>query len=526
LAPQSTQEINVSGFINENTTWTANNTYVLNGFVYVTDCATLTIEPGTVIKGDKATKGSLIVTRCAKIIADGTENNPIVFTSAEAQPTYGDWGGIIILGYAPTNATSNGIPCLGLIEGGVGAELGIYGSGDQPGGCGQADDNSGILRYVRIEYPGIAFQPNNEINGLTMGGVGSGTTIDHVQVSYSGDDSFEWFGGTVNCKHLIAYRGLDDDYDADFGYSGNVQFALSVRDPQVADVSGSNGFEIDNDASGSAATPKTRPTFSNVTLVGPTGTVAADYRRAAHLRRNSEPGIFNSILLGNYPVGLFIDGAATSGNAQSGLLEVKNTWIAGATDLLNTNDANFNIDTWYATTGWSNNSSADVNSALLQDAFDLDAPNCQPTGVSPALLPNAASFASPRVANPFFTPTTYIGAFDGTNDWTCRWSKFLVLNTDCFVDVTDNAGTIGGVRLYPTVANDQTTIEINLTRDEDLQVEIYNLSGQYMGQPVNQRGVAGQQTFTLNTNQLSGGFYFVRVQAGAAVQVAKMIVAH
>jgi hypothetical protein len=529
LAPQSTQEINVSGFITQNTTWTANNTYVLNGFVYVKNCATLTIEPGTVIKGDKATKGALIVTRCAKIIADGNADNPIVFTSSEepGQATYGDWGGVIILGYAPTNTSTNGVAGVGVIEGGVNNQFGdgLYGGGDQANGA-IADDNSGILRYVRIEYPGIAFQPNNEINGLTMGGVGSGTTIDHVQVSYSGDDSFEWFGGTVNCKHLIAYRGLDDDYDADFGYSGNVQFALSVRDPQVADVSGSNGFEIDNDASGSAATPKTRPTFSNVTLVGPTGTVAADYRRAAHLRRNSEPGIFNSILLGNYPVGLFIDGAATSGNAQSGLLEVKNTWIAGATDLLNTNDANFNIDTWYATTGWSNNSSADVNSALLQDAFDLDAPNCQPTGVSPALLPNAASFASPRVANPFFTPTTYIGAFDGTNDWTCRWSKFLVLNTDCFVDVTDNAGTIGGVRLYPTVANDQTTIEINLTRDEDLQVEIYNLSGQYMGQPVNQRGVAGQQTFTLNTNQLSGGFYFVRVQAGAAVQVAKMIVAH
>jgi Secretion system C-terminal sorting domain len=530
LAPQTTQEVIVSGFITQNTTWTANNTYVLNGFVYVKNCATLTIEPGTVIKGDKATKGALIVTRCAKIIADGTESNPIVFTSGEPedQATYGDWGGIVILGRAPTNTSTNGVPCLGVIEGGVDNQFGDgrYGSGDLPGGCGSADDNSGILRYVRIEYPGIAFQPNNEINGLTMGGVGSGTVVDHVQVSYANDDSFEWFGGTVNCKHLIAYRGLDDDFDADFGYSGNVQFALSVRDPQVADVSGSNGFEIDNDASGSSATPKTRPTFSNVTLLGPTGTPSTLYRRAAHLRRNAEPGIFNSILLGNYPVGVFIDGATTSANAQSGLLEIKNVWTAGATDLLNTSDAAFNIDTWYGTAGWGNAASPDVNSALLQDGFNLDAPNFQPTGVSPAIAPGAASFASPRIANAFFTPTTYIGAFDGTSDWTCGWAKFLVLNTDCFVDTDEKTSQIGSVRLMPTIANDQTTLEINLVQGADLQVEIYNLSGQFIRTAVNQRGVEGVQQFTLNTTDLTGGFYFVRVQAGTSVQVAKMIVAH
>ncbi|MCB0545816.1 MAG: hypothetical protein KDC70_19975, partial [Saprospiraceae bacterium] len=200
-------------------------------------------------------------------------------------------------------------------------------------------DNSGILRYVRIEYPGIAFQPNNEINGLTMGDVGAGTTIDHVQVSYSGDDSYEWFGGTVNCKHLIAYRGLDDDFDCDFGYSGNVQYAFSVRDPQVADISGSNGFEIDNDGNGSTNTPKTKPTFSNVTIVGPdpAGPVDALYKRAGHLRRNSEPGIFNSVLIGKYEVGFLIDGNACADNATNNLLEIKNTVVAGPTTLLSTN---------------------------------------------------------------------------------------------------------------------------------------------------------------------------------------------
>ncbi|MBP6827446.1 MAG: hypothetical protein KA165_12870, partial [Saprospiraceae bacterium] len=280
-------QVVVSGDISSNTTWTKNNTYLLSGFVYVTNGAVLTIEPGTVIKGEKITKGSLIVTRGSKLIADGTPNEPIVFTSNEASPSYGDWGGLIILGYASTNQIYNGTPGLGLIEGGIDPVKGLYGGGDQSGGA-KDNDNSGTLRYVRVEYPGIAFQPNNEINGITMGAVGSGTTIDYVQVAYSGDDAFEWFGGTVNAKHLIAYRALDDDFDTDNGYSGKIQFAVSIRDPQVADVSGSNGFESDNDATGDEAAPKTAPTFSNVTVVGPSGgTINTNYRRAAHLRRST-----------------------------------------------------------------------------------------------------------------------------------------------------------------------------------------------------------------------------------------------
>ncbi|HMX39402.1 MAG TPA: T9SS C-terminal target domain-containing protein, partial [Saprospiraceae bacterium] len=211
-------QITVSGDISTNTTWTSNNTYLLSGFVYVTNGAKLTIEPGTVIKGDKASKGALIITRGSQIIADGTRDQPIVFTSNEAAPSYGDWGGLILLGYAPTNQVYNGINGLGLIEGGLDPLKGLYGGGDQLTGA-KPDDNSGILRYVRVEYPGIAFQPNNEINGITLGAVGNKTIMDYVQVSYSGDDAFEWFGGTVNAKHLIAYRSLDDDFDTDNGFS-------------------------------------------------------------------------------------------------------------------------------------------------------------------------------------------------------------------------------------------------------------------------------------------------------------------
>lgn len=521
----SNQEVVVAGNITSNTTWTADKTYILQGFVYVTNCATLTIAPGTVVKGDKGSKGSLIVTRCSKIIADGTRDLPIVFTTNDPDPTYGSWGGLIVLGYAPTNQLYNGVSCLGLVEGGLDPALGLYGSGDQPGGCGKDDDNSGILRYVRIEYAGIAFQPNNEINGLTMGGVGNQTVIDHVQVSYANDDAFEWFGGTVNCKHLISYRALDDDLDCDFGFSGNIQHVLVVRDPQVADVSNSNGFEVDNNASGSTATPKTAPTFSNVTIAGPTGTVAADYRRAAHLRRNCEIGIFNSLLIGNYPVGLFIDGDATLNNAKNGLLEVKNTWVAGPTELLrSSNTMVLNVVDWFNTAGWGNGSAANSSAAALQDPFNLDYPNAQPTGLSPTIGAGAASFTAARINKPFFDKVAHVGAFDGTNDWTCGWAKFLDVNTSCLVETEDVEKYINGVKLFPTVANQQATLQFVLNQSTDVSVEVYNIEGRYFGRQIDEKAFAGEQTYTLNTANLPQGFYFVRIQAGAAVKTEKMIV--
>lgn len=125
------------------------------------------------------------------------------------------------------------------------------------------------MSYVRVEFAGYPFEKDKEINGITFGSVGDGTKVDHLQVSYSNDDSYEWFGGTVNCKNLIAFRGWDDDFDTDNGFSGQVQYGLSVRDARIADVSQSNGFESDNDASGSTAQPYTSATFSNMTFVGP-----------------------------------------------------------------------------------------------------------------------------------------------------------------------------------------------------------------------------------------------------------------
>jgi hypothetical protein len=212
----------LSGNINTTTTLTADKVWTLKGYVYVTDGAKLIIQPGTTIVSDIAEKGALCIERGAQLIAEGTATKPIVFTSGRAngekQP--GDWGGIVILGRAKTNRTSEPT-----IEGGIGRPFG--GTNDL--------DNSGVLKYVRIEYAGIAAMPNSEINALTLGGVGSGTIIENVQTIYANDDAFEFFGGTVSPKNLYAFATADDDFDFDFGFTGTITNGVAKRDPQFVD---------------------------------------------------------------------------------------------------------------------------------------------------------------------------------------------------------------------------------------------------------------------------------------------------
>jgi hypothetical protein len=305
----------VSADITTNTTWSG--VVKLMNKVYVKNNATLTIAPGTIIRGDKLTQGTLIITRGAKIIADGTAANPIVFTSNEAvgARNEGDWGGLVILGLAKNNQ-----------PGGVANIEGIVPTTDSQFGGNFDNDNSGILRYVRVEFAGIALEPNKEINGITFGSVGNQTIVDYTQVSFSGDDSYEWFGGTVNCKHIIAYRGIDDDFDTDFGYRGKVQFFLSIRDKDMSDAAGdSNSFESDNDAAGSTAQPKTAPIFSNGTIVGPKGNgttalpVGEKFEKSFRLRRNTATSVFNTLTTG-WEKGLSIEGTAVVNNVNGDTL--------------------------------------------------------------------------------------------------------------------------------------------------------------------------------------------------------------
>lgn len=432
----STENLILSGKITSNLTLKANNIYKLRGLVYVTNGATLTIEPGTKIVGEADKNGALIITRGSKIMAEGTASNPIIFTSEKPSPKRGDWAGLVILGAAPTNASFNGQAGVGEIEGGINNTegLGLYGGTN-------AADNSGVLKYVRVEYAGYAFLPDKEINGITFGGVGSGTTVDYVQVSYANDDSFEWFGGTVNCSHLIAYKGLDDDFDTDNGYSGKVQFGIAVRDSQVADVSGSNAFESDNDANGSSLTPKTSATFSNMTIIGPinssststnVGTINSLFQNALQIRRNSAISVFNSVFTG-YPVGLFIDatkGTPTDNNIANSSLAFENNIIAGAVTPLKygastsspTNYTLADLTTWYTSHG---------NSTLTYTA-DVKLTNAwAPAGTTPNFSPASGSplltggvFTNTKLTS-WFTSVTYRGAVkDGTDTWYAGWTNY------------------------------------------------------------------------------------------------------
>jgi hypothetical protein len=424
----------LSGKINSDRTLKAGNIYKLKGIVYVVEGAKLIIEPGVIIQGEKSSRGTLVITRGTQIIANGSLDKPIVFTSDAATPTMGDWGGVVILGRARVNSSYNGVAGVGEIEGGVNnAEgLGLYGGADD-------NDNSGILKYVRIEYAGYAYLPDKELNGLTMGGVGKGTTIDYVQVSYAADDSYEWFGGSVDCKHLIAYKGLDDDWDVDNGFSGRIQFGISMRDSMVADVSQSNGFEIDNDASGSTLLPQTSAVFSNMTVIGPRATLTnignSNFRRGIHTRRNSAISIFNSIIMG-WPTGWNLDaglGSPTDLNYSGATPKafISNTILAGnntqfiytASASSPTGWATADQQNYFNRAGGGNSTLTNTSDVMLTAAINQSgSPDWNPSTGSPALT--GADFSASKVSGAFFTPTTHRGACAQNDTWWKSWTRF------------------------------------------------------------------------------------------------------
>ena len=456
VAPPTTpgvQTIILKGRIDKDTVLREGNNYILSGLVYIVNNATITVQPGVTVKGDYtgASVATLVITRGAKIIADGTQEKPVVFTSNSPVPRSGDWGGIVICGKAQVNTaftgTGGGAGILE-VEGGINNSFGdgLAGGGATPNNA----DNSGILRYVRIEYAGYAYQPDKEINSLTMAAVGSGTVIDYVQVTYAKDDAFEWFGGTVNCKHLIAYKTQDDDFDSDNGFSGKIQFGIVLRDSTIADISRSEAFESDNDASGSINSPQTKAVFSNLTLIGPRATLANNgnslYLAAAHVRRNTGISIHNSVILG-WPAGILIDarnGRAVENNILDSTIRFKNNTIAGCGNVNGTDVVSYsfiastaNASLWnadsvkarFSNTTFSNTVLANVADAKLIAPFSYSTPDFLPFGGSNGYQPilTGARFTDPALTSGFDV-VTFRGACDaaGVNAfWWKGWTRFI-----------------------------------------------------------------------------------------------------
>lgn len=446
--------VEVRGVLTGNVSWTKDKIYKLIGFVRVgadttetfsstAATGTLTIEAGTTIIGDRASKATLIIQRGSKIIANGTAEAPIVFTSERAagQRESGDWGGLVICGRAVNNQSTG--------------DKGIQLEGSYKGWHGGSNDadNSGSLKYVRVEYAGVPINPNQEVNSFTFGSVGSGTSMEYLQASFGLDDSFEWFGGTVNGKYLVAYRGLDDDFDMDFGYRGNLQFIIGMRGATLADQSGSNGFEVDNDGQGTAATPFTSATISNASLIGPKETnatsISPQFQNGMHLRRNNKLKIYNTVVTG-YPNGIYIDGTNTQANANAGDLILNRVIVAGvagwgtggfgegttvAPNGFAVRDVNTASPAAAITIGSSKPSewfAAQSGNKILATYAGLGLSQSVFQAVTPTFtLSNGGTLATGGTvpSGSFFTAASFIGAF-GSEDWTAKWSNFSPNTTD------------------------------------------------------------------------------------------------
>lgn len=457
-------------------TMTCNNLYILNDKFYVPAGKDLYIEPGTVIKAPNIGGGNaaaLIVSRDGQVWANGTESCPIIFTS-QADPldgsyavtNRGKWGGIIVLGKAYNNvrttdvgstAAVTGINGVGLIEGLTNESRNYYGA---PVGSEVNNDNSGVLRYVSIRHGGELLGANNEINGLTLGSVGSGTTIDHVEVIGNLDDGIEFFGGTVNAKYLVAMHCDDDYIDWDQAYDGRLQFVYGVQGPDNrggALNQGDNGLELDRDDHPTNAANgglSGAPQLWNATILSRTDGVNADPVNLnpapgdeAIEAKERATGSVNNSIFANFRSGLNLIGAVGAGNTTDGWLagtfNAKNNTFIGCTNPLRINGVNTTSGadfTKFTTT----DGNTILASGLVDATFDIN-PMLTGNTVTDRVNPvpaagTATTTLKPSPSETFLTAVQYRGAFEpGKAPWTQGWT----LAADIGSDVSAVAGCVG-----------------------------------------------------------------------------------
>ncbi|MDV6344661.1 hypothetical protein [Nitrosomonas sp. Is37] len=382
----------LSGEIKQDITLTKNIQWILSGGVFVggdkTESATITINPGTKIFGQQGAD-FLWIRRGSKIMAEGTPDNPIVM-SGPSQQAAGEWGGLILAGNAPINGCNEGVP---LCEAPFEAVTSEFYGGNNPA------DNSGLIKYTQILFAGFAVRPDQELNGLTLNAVGSGTVIDFVQVHNGLDDGVEMFGGTAQMKHLVLTSNGDDNLDWTSGWTGKAQFVL-VK--QAAD-DGDRGIEADSNEVNNDSLPRAKPIISNLTLIGSSvGT------QGILLRRGTGANIWNTVVTG-FPDCVQIDGAATFKNAGSpgnlsGELTMVNSFVNCANNFKDGTDATFSVADWF------NSQSGNKTEDPLLNGY-------LPATGSPLTLGGAP------VNDPFFNTVDYAGAFkDANDDWTQEWT--------------------------------------------------------------------------------------------------------
>ena len=431
----------VSGNITSDTTWSGE--ILMHGAVFVKPPATLTIQPGTIIYGEKATKALLVIERGAKIHAVGTKDNGILFTSDQpaASRQRADWGGLCINGYSTLNVP--GGTKLGEGDSGTfGCTAGVD--------CNEAD-NSGTMQYVREEYSGIQFTPDNELNGIAFQGVGSGTTVDHIQVAYSKDDCIEFFGGTMNMHHAIMTACGDDTLDWTDGWRGKVQFVVGQQKGDECN----NGIEADNLDKANESLPRSAPTIYNATFIGHDNATSVNaYGKGLQLRRGTAGKLRNFIVMGFNQGGVDLNDASTQAQADAGNLVFDNNIFYNNT--LSSAAYNFYPDTatvkttTFMTSTMQHNVVADP---LLGAAFNLTSPDFRPGTGSPAI--NGTVPVATPPSDGFFTAVNYIGAVDPNNDWTRQpWTKYGVASWTPTDNTTDNCTENEKVTYYRDADSD------------------------------------------------------------------------
>ena len=417
----------VSGRITSDTTFSADSLWLLDGAVFVDEPARLTIEAGTEIFGRSETNGTLVISQGAQILANGTAEAPIVMTSDQeiGERARADWGGLIINGRAPLNVPGGE----GEGEGGTG----VYG-GTNP------NDDSGHLYYVRVEFAGTELSPDNELNGIAFQGVGRNTEVDHIMVKFNKDDGLEFFGGTVEVKHVICFAIADDSFDWTDGWQGKGQFMIAMQMGDDAD----NGFESDNNGDNNNLTPRSDPTLYNVTLIGDPYDFPGDESDIGMLlREGTAATIRNFIITGFKEASIDIDHSATFDQVANGELTLENGLIYGNC-LVDGCEEQFKTDsddeeaaktTREIVTGSPNVQLIDpeIGEPAHLCAFcpyDVEDPtrNFAPREMSPAVNGQVPPATPPN--DGFFEVTTFIGAVgpagSGHEDWFKGWTDFAV----------------------------------------------------------------------------------------------------
>lgn len=519
------------------TRFTSDNTYLLSGLVFVEDGETLSIEAGTVIKGKPTSAEgedtALIVARGGRIFADGTAEDPIIFT-AEADdvddpddillssPTAsrGLWGGVIILGKASINTATGENNIEGIDA--TTEPRGIYGGGVNP----DDDDDSGVLRYVSIRHGGAVIGADNEINGLTMGGVGRGTTIEHVEVFYNQDDGFEWFGGTVNTRYLISAFAGDDAFDYDEGFRGEHQFWFSIQDPSLGDHAG----EHDGGTDPEDGRPYARPTIMNATYIGRgASSMGGKDNNAVIFRDNAGGMYFNSIFTEFKGRMLSIEDLDPTRGAQDSKARLDAGDLAFQYNILGAFGAGSTADELGGDA---------QTAALLADASNMNRitdPLLQgiswnrnlgldprPGNTSPAW--DATRLMEEPRSSGFFTDVDYAGAF-GTENWADQWSALAALGyfstapapippepVEPGVDAPDGFSL---AQNSPNPFGMATNIDYTVSSTSHILIEVYNLLGQRVATVVNDIRLPGHYTEHWEARHLSSGVYFYRFEATA-----------